>query len=104
MILRVLKCRCILKFVSFKGLSGCNFKSQEETTSDTTSQYEPEQGWGNYFVDKVKTGDIEHIAIAINLHGGDINAYNEDGETALHVAIRNRHRHMVNFLLRNGAD
>ena len=91
-------------FLIFILVSGVSIAQSQEATSNTTSQYEPESGWGNYFVDKVNAGDIGHIAIAINFHGGDINAYNRDGDTALHVAIRNRHGYIVRFLLENGAE
>ena len=95
--------KTILILLMFTLISGFSIaqSSQEETT---TSQYEPEEGWGNYFVDKVNSGDAEHIAIAINLYRGDINAYNRDGNSALHVAVKNRYSSTVRFLLANGAD
>jgi ankyrin repeat protein len=45
----------------------------------------------------------DRIEAAAKLALGDINAVNNNGETALHVAVANRHERLVRFLVENGA-
>ena len=48
-------------------------------------------------------GDIDFVLFLLN-HGADINAVSNKGETALYVALNNKHTDVAQILLNNGAD
>lgn len=54
-------------------------------------------------MDAAADGNID-IARLLLAHKADPNLMNEDGETALHAAVKGEHTDMVNLLLRSGGD
>ena len=50
----------------------------------------------------IKNNDIEIVKLLIE-NGADVNAKNEDGETALHLANRKGYLDIVKYLIAKGA-
>ncbi|CAI4225715.1 unnamed protein product [Auanema sp. JU1783] len=56
------------------------------------------------FLTAAEEGDLEKVASFLKLNPTMINAFDEDGYTALHRAAYNNHIPVIDFLLKQGAD
>jgi len=73
----------------FERVEMCVDKELDELASKT----------GSLFYDAVRKGDLRTVGLLINRHGVDVNSYLYKDMTALHLAIKEGQKEIVEFLL-----
>lgn len=78
---------------------GSSVRSAEETATEETVEEEPAT-----LYEEAANNQLEVVASLVALPNVDIDAVDSAGDTALLLAVRNNHAHIVALLLEHGAD